>query len=76
MDIDKASKDVFNAAKVPGIDELLREKRLRWFGHRIREKEGDPAKETMREEKRRDSKWYQQLKAIWQHGNFQWRKQK
>ena len=29
----------------------------------MREKEGDPAKETIREEKRRDSKWYQQLKA-------------
>ena len=64
MDIDKASKkDVFNAAKVPGIEELLREKRLRWFGHLMREKEGDPAKEAMREEKRRDSKWYQQLRA-------------
>ena len=32
-------------------------------GHLMREKEGDPAKEAMREEKRRDSKWYQQLKA-------------
>ena len=64
MDIDKASKkDVFNAATVPCIDELLREKRLRWFGHLIREKDGDPAKEKMREEKRRNSKWYQQLKA-------------
>ena len=64
MDIDKPSKkDVFNAAKVPGIGELLREKRLRWFRHLIREKERDPAKEKMREENRRDSKWYQQLKA-------------
>ena len=33
------------------------------FGHLMREKEGNPAKETMREEKRRDSKRYQQLKA-------------
>ena len=31
-----SKKDVFNAAKVPGIEELLREKRLRWFGQRKR----------------------------------------
>ena len=42
MQVDRACrKDVL---AVPMIEELIREKRLRWCGHLIREKEGDPAK--------------------------------
>jgi hypothetical protein len=64
MDIDCASKEeVFSASKVPDIEELLREKRLRWFGHLIREKDGDPAKETLKGEIAKNSKWFQQIKA-------------
>ena len=62
MDIDKAAKEeVFKTAKTPTIEELLREKRLRWFGHHMQEEENDPARETLMREKARNSKWYQQL---------------
>ena len=62
MDIDKATKEeVFKTAKPPTIEELLREKQPRWFGHLMREKENDPARETLMREKARNSKWYQQL---------------
>ena len=62
MEIDRASKkDVFDAAKVPIIEEMIREKRLRWFGHLIREKAGDPAKEILAREKESNSKWFQQI---------------
>ena len=62
MDIDKASrKEVFNTAEIPTIEELLREKRLRWFGHLMRENENDPARKTLMREKATNSKWYQQL---------------
>ena len=62
MDIDKTTKEeVFKTAKTPTIEELLREKRLRWFGHLMREKENNPARETLMREKARNSKWYQQL---------------
>ena len=38
MEVDRASReDVFEASRMPTIEELLREKRLRWFGHLIRE---------------------------------------
>ena len=62
MDIDKATKEeMFKTAKILTIEELLREKRLRWFGHVMREKENDPSRETLMREKARNSKWYQQL---------------
>ena len=62
MEIDRASKkDVFDAAKVPIIEEMIREKRLRWFGHLIREKADDPAKKILAREKEIDSKWFQQI---------------
>ena len=62
MDIDKATKEeVFKTARTPTIEELLREKQLRWFGHFMREKENDPAQKTLMREKARNSKWYQQL---------------
>ena len=54
-------KDVFDAEKVPIIEEMIREKRLRWFGHLIREKAGDPAKEILAREKESGSKWFQQV---------------
>ena len=59
MQVDRASrKEVLAASKVPIIEELIREKRLRWFGHLIREKEGE---EALKIEKQNHSKWYQQL---------------
>ena len=61
MDIDKATKEkVFKTAKTPTIEELWRERRLRWFGHLMREKENDPAREILMEKKAMNSKWYQQ----------------
>ena len=64
MDIDKASReDVFRASKMATMEELLREKRLRWFGHLIREQDDDPAKQTLLREKELNSKWFQLLTA-------------
>ena len=61
--IDKATrKSVFEAAKMPKIEDMLREKRLRWFGHLTREKKGDPAKECLMREMEIDSKWFKLLK--------------
>ena len=52
MEIDKASKeDVFGASRMPSIEELLREKRLRWLGHLMREDDDEPAKQTLWREK-------------------------
>ena len=45
------------------MEELLREKRLRWFGHLIREQDDDPAKQTLLREKELNSKWFQLLTA-------------
>ena len=37
MEIDRASReDVFEASRMPTVEEMLREKRLRWFGHFMR----------------------------------------
>ena len=64
MDIDKASReDVFRASKMATMEELLREKRLRWFGHLIREQDDDPAKQILLREKELNSKWFQLLTA-------------
>ena len=47
---------MFKTAKTPTIEELLREKRQRWFGHLMREKENDPTRETLMREKARNFK--------------------
>jgi hypothetical protein len=67
--IDRATKkEVFKTAKLPGIEEMLREKRLRWFGHLTREKDGDPAKETLKQEQTNNSKWFKVLQQ-----DFKWK---
>lgn len=64
MDIDRASKeDVFKASQVPTMEELLREKRMRWFGHLIRENDDNLAKQVLMREKQLNSKWFQLLKS-------------
>ena len=62
--VDKASHEVYRISKVPWIAEMLREKRLRWFGHLAREKEGEPARDMLWAEKEaaRPSVWWAQLK--------------
>ena len=63
LEIDRATKEeVFKAANLPIIEDMLREKRLRWFGHLVREKDGDPAKETLKQEATNQSKWFKMLK--------------
>ena len=48
MEIDKPSReDVFEASGMPTVEELLREKRLRWFGHLMREDDDEPAKQIL-----------------------------
>ena len=60
MEIDKASKqDVFRASRMPSIEELLREKRLRWLGHLMRENDNEPAKQALWRESKNQSKWFQ-----------------
>jgi hypothetical protein len=62
LEVDRASKiEVFKIAKLPTIEAMLREKRLRWFGHLTREKDDDPAKRTMQKEKENRSKWFRSL---------------
>ena len=46
MEIDGASReDLFKASRMPTVEELLREKRLRWFRHLMREDDNEPAKQ-------------------------------
>ena len=62
-EVDHASKhEVFKITKMTTIEAMLTEKRLRWFGHLIRESDGDPAKETLQTERRNGSKWFRLLK--------------
>ena len=64
MEIDKASKkDVFGASRMPTIEELLREKRLRWVGHLMREDDDEPAKQTLWREKENKSEWFRLVAA-------------
>ena len=64
MEIDKASKkDVFGASRMPSIEELLREKRLRWLGHLMREDDDEPAKQTLWREKENKSEWFRLVAA-------------
>ena len=61
-EVDRASDEkVFKVSKVPKIRNLLSEKRLRWFGHLVRKEEGDPARETMYQEWKSNSRWWQQV---------------
>ena len=53
--------EIFGITQVPSIEEMLREKRMRWFGHLVREKTGDPAKATLYHEMDQKSKWWRQL---------------
>ena len=48
---------------MPEVLELIREKRLRWFGHLVRAagEGGDPAVETLRREMEHSSGWWRQL---------------
>ena len=62
MVIDKASReDVFEASRMPTVEELLREKRLRWFGHLMSEDDDEPAKQILLRETEHNSKWFQLL---------------
>ena len=62
---DRASHaEVFRVSRLPRIDDMLREKRLRWFGHLARGEEGDPAKNALEQEMAQgDSKWWAQMVA-------------
>ena len=62
--MDKVSREeVFNLTNLPNIEQMLREKRLRWFGHLMRH-EGElesPARKTMLRYLTDESKWGKQL---------------
>ena len=52
MEIDRASRqDVFKASRMPTVEELLREKRLRWFDHLMREDDNEPSTQIFWREK-------------------------
>ena len=56
--VDKASRDdVFRACNVPNIEQILKERRLRWIGHLIRTEKIDPAKDSLWEEMENDSRY-------------------
>ena len=60
MEIDRASSDdVFGASRMPSIEEMLSEKRLRSFGHLMREDDGEPTKQIFWRESEHNSKWFQ-----------------
>jgi hypothetical protein len=62
QDVDKASRaDVFKASGLISIEDMLRQKRLRWFGHLIRSKDGDPAKDTLMQQIKEVTQWGKQL---------------
>ena len=64
MVIDRASRDdVFTASRTPSVEELLAEKRLRWFGHLMREDDDEPAKQLFWRESEHNSKWFQLLSS-------------
>ena len=48
---------------MPSIEELLREKRLRWLGHLMREDDDEPAKKILWRERENNSKWFQLVAA-------------
>ena len=62
MEVERASRDdVFEASRMPTIEKLLREKRLRWFRHLMREDDDEPAKQMLSRETEHNSKWFQLL---------------
>ena len=64
MEIDRASRqDVFKASRMPTAEDLLRENRLRWFGHLTREDDNEPANQMFWREKEHNSKWFQLLSS-------------
>ena len=59
-DVDKASnEDVFRAANVPSLSSILRQKRLRWYGHLLRSAPNDPARVCLMDEVDSGSPWWQ-----------------
>ena len=44
---------------MPSIEEMLREKRLRWLGHLMREDDDEPAKQTLWRQRKNKSEWFQ-----------------
>ena len=75
MEIDRASKkDVFGASGMPTIEELLREKRLRWLGHLMREDDDEPAKQILWRERENNSKWFQLLASDLASGRVSFKK--
>lgn len=54
-------EEVFRAAELPQIADMLREKRLRWVGHLARENEDDPARKTLLKEMEGKSQWWTQV---------------
>ena len=62
--VDKASKeDVFRAANTAPLAKILRQKRLRWFGHLIRSDPQDTARQCLFEEVDSGSSWWRLLLA-------------
>jgi len=48
LEVDKVSKmKVFEILQISSIEEMLREKRLKWFGHLAGQEEGDVARKSM-----------------------------
>ena len=59
---DKASKiDVFRVANVPTVEALLRERRLRWFGHLVRSDAQDTARRCLMKEVDSGSVWWKPI---------------
>ena len=59
---DRATHDeVFRAAGLPRIADILREKRLRWVGHLAREEEDDPARKMLLKEMEGKTQWWTQV---------------
>lgn len=59
---DRATHDeVFRAAGLPRIADMLREKRLRWVGHLAREEEDDPARKMLLKEMEGKTQWWTQV---------------
>ena len=54
-------EEVFRAAEIPRIADMLREKRLRWVGHLAREDEDDPARKILLKEMEGKSQWWTQV---------------
>ena len=61
-DVDKVSKaKVFKLLKLSSAEEMIREKRLKWFGHLVRQEDDDLARETLMKLIKKITKWRDQL---------------